>query len=297
MLVRRILFALLAVAACGTTTPAVVGAGASVTVPRREFRMRFPEVKCEDQHDDANLEQLCKRDHGVCACGMFGMALQSEPSREREGIVLLDDACVHGYLEACDSAALVAELCVLRHSPGCDDLAEQGRIKIPRDDDGMGQATLPFELRSCWIVGSIDGSIGFAAPIGTTVCFDNDRVSWHAPGAPWDQEDATWTGYPGVGIFRPSVLQQGRLRREGGVLKYGSATLERAPESITREARALPSIKEVCGRAWQCRSRVAARLRPPSTGDEGSEEPYDFPRTLRSCRELEQRIRAKYPDC
>jgi hypothetical protein len=223
------------------------------------------------------LRALCERDRAaavpaspdasrnpVCSCGTYGIVLvDSNPSTEREALVLLDDACVHGFADACDATALEAEFCLWQHTPGCDDLAEQGRLRTPSTDSWMRPAAFPPALRGCFVVASIDpcegdacrgvGAIGayqtfLPAAVGTTLCFDEERVSTRALGGRWDQTTATWQAYAGLGVYRPcpsdwpecSYERGSRLQLDAAGARYGRAHLTRAPEATTREARALP---------------------------------------------------------
>jgi hypothetical protein len=260
---------------------------------------RLVEEKPESREDfdvaSGELERLCTRarheekkakgDPGpahdlTCACGSFGIVLTwsayfKRGDRDHEAILLLDEACVRGYLDACDMASLMAEVCVHEWSAGCDDLLFEGRIPTPRDDEGARNVALWVPLRGC-----------FVEPSGTIICFEDDRISTKALDGSWDQIAVSWRGYAGIGVFWPSHAHL-RLELDGSGAKYGREQLARAPEAVRREARALPNVNDVCARARRC-------AHPPRDLDESERDPS--PSTLKECLALERAAcRSKAP--
>jgi hypothetical protein len=227
----------------------------------------------------------------TCSCGAYGAASTLDPAREVEGIVLLDEACTRGLLDACDLADLIGELCTLERRPMCDDLLAQGRVRTPgpEDDPLARAATPPASLLGCFVVAS--GAEGHLAA-GAAICFGADRVSWRAPGEPWDQRAVEWRGWPGVGVWIAGSDRARLVASRSGVT-YGRATLTAADASVTREAGALPSVHDTCGRVKRCADALeaaAGRTRRPRAGDEAEGElpPLaqieGLPRTLRGCQ-------------
>ena len=232
----------------------------------------------------------------TCSCGAYGTVLTYHPSTEVDGIVLLDDACTRGLLDACDQAALIAELCVYERRAMCDDLASQGRLRKPHDDEYARPTVLPADLRGCW-----------SEPGGTVVCFENDRVSVKPLQGPWDQVPVSWRGYDGVGVYWPSHERR-RLERDRGVVTYGDARLARAPADAARQAGALPYAKEVCERARRCLDALRPPPPPPSRADgegEGEKEMplpdvpdlEGFPTNLVGCERIARAARARGSSC
>lgn len=236
----------------------------------------------------------------TCSCGALGAAATYDRAREVEGIALLDEACTHGLLDACDHAALIEELCTLASRPMCDDLLAQGRVRTPPpgDDAIASVAELSGALVGCFVV-TERGEAPLS--VGAFVCFGRDRISWRAPGAGWDQRAVEWRGWAGVGVF---VASPGgpRLVVKDGVVRYGEARLAPADASVAREAAAVPSAREACERARRCDEALAARARarlpsPTTAGDEGPGELLPItalgppPATLRACeRHVRDRV-------
>lgn len=232
----------------------------------------------------------------TCSCGAYGTVLTFDRSTEVDGLALLDDACTRGWLDACDQAALIAELCVFERRAMCSDLALQGRLHEPNDDGYARPAQLPSDLRGCW-----------TEPGGRIVCFENDRISVKALDGSWDQVAVSWRGYDGVGVYWPSH-ERIRLKHDGGAVVYGAFRLARAPADAGRQAAALPSAKDVCQRAKRCLD--ALRPRPPpaprsdTEGEVQAETPVQsvadvlgFPTSLVACERIEREARAAGSSC
>ena len=260
------------------------------------------------------LRALCERDRAAvnsrpadpgsahdrtCSCGAYGAALSNDRAHEVEGVALLDEACTRGLLDACDLAALIAELCSRQPSPVCDDLAAQGRVRVPGpdEDEFANPATLPPALRRCFLVSRVDACerapcLPAPAP-GTALCFGADRLSFKVPARPWDQAATSWRGWAGVGVYLPSHDHQRVVARDG-VVRYGRAVLSPAPESVLREAAALPFAGDVCARARRCAEALEHRAAPTQHGDEPEAESAPvaaFPATLAACLALERALR------
>jgi hypothetical protein len=211
----------------------------------------------------------------------------------------VDEACVGGFLDACDLAQLVSDICVYEINPLCTDLLAQGRVRRPEDAAFARAVDPPAALLGCFV---IDDSAGCqAASCGppeergrSYYCFEKDRVSTKSWPYGWDQLRTAWTGYQGVGLFWVGGME---LRLEDGVVRSGKRRLDRAPESVTREAAALPRVEQVCAAARRCKDalRPARPASRPSIETEAeSEEPAmlnDWPAelgqrpgTLRACQ-------------
>ncbi len=210
----------------------------------------------------------------TCTCGQAGLVLFEDPDQRfgREALELVDEACVHGYDEACEAAALASELCNLEMAPYCGELRAQGRVpKV--DQEGAPDVILPVSVRGCFVVDRVASCPPAAssrcppAPaVGTTVCFDDERISSKSPAAPWDQVRTSWSGWIGAQTFwsHPDAT---RLEVEADGRGYGRAHLRPAPASVMREAAALPRVEDVCQHAHECRSALRRALRPAGKDD------------------------------
>jgi hypothetical protein len=231
----------------------------------------------------------------TCSCGGYATVLAEDPAREVEGMVLLDEACTRGLLEACDLGALIADLCQFQRSAVCDDLLAQGRVSLPgpQDNEFARPGLPPAEFRTCF---EMPVAVHRRYTKGTVLCFGEAELSIREPSGEWDRRELAWRGWSGVGVWIAEPDPQHLTRRDGDFF-YGSVRLLPVRDPcFAREAALLPSVRETCARADKCEAaaRAERRRRDPVTTHE--EEPTDYeprrhplvelgeePRTLRGC--------------
>ncbi|MEP7122172.1 MAG: hypothetical protein ABJE95_14730 [Byssovorax sp.] len=187
----------------------------------------------------AALAPACARGE-LCGCSLYGVALTLDPPGEVRGIELLGDSCGRGAIDACDSLALVREICERDHAGTALCARIRADLRPPWSPPPWPGADFPASLRGCFrVAAQVETPEGERCPTlatakakgwstergavcpedgsfepGALYCFQEGRYFVKPPGALWDAHPASWAAPPDHTVFR-LLLEQGH---EGGTV-------------------------------------------------------------------------------
>jgi hypothetical protein len=242
--------------------------------------------------------------------------LSVKPSRQIEGLRLLDASCSAGVIRACDDGLLLATVCAeLKEGPValCHELRQQNALPTVHREPDWETRPLPSSLQTCFQGDVTEPPNAFdcaTAPCGEaprkklTVCLGPKRLLWLTD--VWDEQHVQWKWRAGRWHAFEGTSEVASVGTESAELRFGDApAFSRVSGArnaeLQREVATLPTVEQACDAQARCERTLADVLRHTghTNGDEtwgeGESPEQSLAGCLRSLRAARRELEAVAP--